>query len=133
MTPRQRLVNIIQRHVANPVMRAVPIQTLLETTGRKSGQQRNTPLFYVEDGADYIVVASNGGAAKAPAWWLNLQAGGPAAVDIRATHRAVTGSQVSDEDKPRLWEQLTSRYPGYNNYQKKTERVIPLVRLSPSA
>lgn len=59
-TPRQRIVNFVQRHVANPVMRAVPIQTLIETTGRKSGEPRRTPVGGKLDGNTFWLVSEFG-------------------------------------------------------------------------
>ena len=104
---------------------------VLTTTGRKSGQSRSTPLFYVNDGASYIVVASAGGASAPPAWWLNLQANPSGSIEAAGHRQSVTASQVAEEDKPRLWQELARRYPGYDAYQRKTTRVIPLVRLQP--
>ena len=102
---------------------------VLTTTGRKSGQQRATPLFIYRDAEDWIVVASNGGTATPPAWLLNLQTD-PAGTlrDGRTTH-PVRAEILSAAEKADWWPRVTSRYKGYESYQSKTDRDIPLVRL----
>jgi deazaflavin-dependent oxidoreductase (nitroreductase family) len=102
---------------------------LLTTKGRKSGKLRTVPLLYLKDGNDAVLVASNGGAAKHPLWWLNLQAEPKAEIQIgRASHR-VHAEQASQADKLRLWPLLTAMYPPYQRYQDITDRDIPVVVL----
>ena len=104
---------------------------LLTTTGRKSGEPRTSALIYAQDGADYLVVASMGGAPQHPSWYLNLTANPEAEVQVKADHVPVTARTASDDEKPRLWKIVTEQWPNYDVYQTRTDRVIPLVVLSP--
>jgi deazaflavin-dependent oxidoreductase (nitroreductase family) len=105
---------------------------LLTTTGRKSGQQRITPLFYLPDGENSIVVASNWGAATHPQWWQNLQANPHAQIQIRERIIPIIAHEADPEEHTRLWTILTARHPDFADYQRKTTRQIPLVILTPN-
>lgn len=105
---------------------------LLDTTGRKTGQKRTTPLLYLPDGANMVIVASKGGAAKHPAWWLNLRANPETRVQVGSRRLAVVAEETAGEDRRRLWERLVAMYPGYANYQRRTKREIPVIRLRPA-
>ena len=105
---------------------------LLTTTGRKSGEPRTSALIFAKDGDDYLVVASMGGAPTHPSWYLNLIANPQAEVQVKGEHIRVTARTASDDEKPRLWKIVTEQWPNYDVYQTRTERVIPLVVLSPS-
>ncbi|HLY67982.1 MAG TPA: nitroreductase family deazaflavin-dependent oxidoreductase [Chloroflexota bacterium] len=108
------------------------VQTLvLTTTGRKSGKQRRNALIYGRDSENYLVVASKGGAAKHPLWYLNLQADPNVNVQVEAQKFAARARTASAEEKPRLWAKMTEIWPAYNDYQAKTERNIPIVVLQP--
>ena len=99
-TPRQRLVSLIQRHVANPVMRAVPIQTLLETTGRKSGEPRRTPIGGKLDGRTFWLVSEFGDRSQ---YVRNIQADPRVRVRVRGRWHSGTAVPLPDDDaKARL-------------------------------
>jgi deazaflavin-dependent oxidoreductase (nitroreductase family) len=104
---------------------------LLNTTGRKSGQRRTNPLLYVRDGEDFVLIASNGGAPKHPAWYLNLMATPDATVEVGDREFRVRAQEADGEEKARLWQKMVEMYPAYDSYQKKTEREIPLLVLHP--
>jgi len=105
---------------------------LVTTIGRKSGQPRTRPLYATKDGNDYIVLASFGGAPQHPDWYQNLQANPQVTVQDRNRTLSTIASTVDDEaDRERLWSKMTTIYPTYNDYQRRTERKIPVVRLSP--
>jgi deazaflavin-dependent oxidoreductase (nitroreductase family) len=104
---------------------------LLVTTGRKSGQRRTTVLLYLEDGGRYVIVASNGGTAKHPVWWLNLQADPAATVEGGGRKTPVRATEARGEEKARLWQRLVRMYPSYEYYQKRTDREIPVIILEP--
>ena len=104
---------------------------LLTTTGRKSGKQRTTPLLYLEGGGRYVVIASVGGAPKHPAWYLNLLANPAATIEAGRRELAVSASTASAEERARLWPLAVQIYPGYDDYQAKTTREIPVVILIP--
>ena len=103
---------------------------LLTTSGRRSGRYYTTPLLFLPDGSDLVVVASYAGKDVEPDWWRNLQAEPQARVQVGPHHWRVEAAQASDEDKARLWPVFCRFYPQYQQYQRKTRRVIPLVRLT---
>ena len=100
---------------------------LLNTVGRKSGKKRTSPLLYVMDGGNFVVIASKGGAATHPAWYLNLRTNPEATVEIGDREVQVEAEVADPEDKTRLWQKMVEMYPAYDDYQKKTEREIPLL------
>lgn len=104
---------------------------LLVTTGRKTGRERTTPLLYLEDGDRRVIVASNGGTARPPVWWLNLSAHPEAEVEVTGRKTRVRAKEAQGEEKARLWESLVRMYPPYKSYQAKTDREIPVVVLEP--
>ena len=106
---------------------------LLTTTGRRSGQPRTAPLIFARDGDDYLVVASVGGMPKHPAWYLNLQADPSAQIQVKAEVRDVIARTATDEEKPRLWRIVNEVWPNYDTYQSRTDRVIPVVVLTPAS
>ena len=113
------------------IWNGVPI-LLLTTTGRKSGQPRTTPLIHARDGDDYLVVASMGGAPQHPQWYLNLVANASAQIQDRSDHIDVTARTAQEDEKARLWKIVAEQWPNYDVYQSRTDRVIPVVVLSPS-
>ena len=99
----------------------------------RSGEPRTSPLIFGRDGDDYLVVASVGGTPKHPAWYLNL-AGRPAAPRSRCgpTTSTSTARTASPDEKPRLWQIVNEVWPNYDVYQSRTDRVIPVVVLTPA-
>jgi deazaflavin-dependent oxidoreductase (nitroreductase family) len=106
---------------------------LLTTTGRKSGQKRTTPLLYTREGGGYVVIASKGGAPRNPLWYLNLQANPRAEVLVGRETQRVQARDAQGEERERLWRAMVDQYSGYDNYQQKTSREIPVVVLEPVA
>jgi deazaflavin-dependent oxidoreductase (nitroreductase family) len=104
---------------------------LLNTVGRKSGKKRATPLLYVVDGEDFVIIALKGGAPTHPAWYLNLMANPDTTVEIEDRKVRVRAEEVGGEEKARLWQRMAELYPTYDDYQKKTKRQIPLLVLRP--
>jgi deazaflavin-dependent oxidoreductase (nitroreductase family) len=104
---------------------------LLTCVGRRSGEPRTLPLLTVRDGERFVVVASNAGDDRHPAWWLNLQAKPEASVQFGTEHHAVRARRASPEEEKRLWPVVEQAYPDYANYRKRTTREIPLVLLEP--
>ncbi|WP_205697208.1 nitroreductase/quinone reductase family protein [Conexibacter sp. SYSU D00693] len=105
---------------------------LLTTKGRKTGQQRSTALMYLEDGPGLAVVASNLGSDKPPAWWLNLKAMPAAEIRIGPERRVVRGRETTDDERERLWPRFVDLYPDYAEYERMTDRRIPIVMLEPA-
>jgi deazaflavin-dependent oxidoreductase (nitroreductase family) len=110
--------------------RGAPV-LLLTTTGRKSGQARTSPLLYLRDGQDLVVVASYGGDDRFPAWYHNLVANPEVSAEVEGTKVELRASVADAATKARLWPELTRMYKTYDSYQKKTDREIPVVLLSP--
>lgn len=104
---------------------------LLTTTGRRSGRARTTPLTFFRDGDDLVVIASNGGADRAPDWSLNLRQNPRAIVQIGRDRLTVQASTAGPEERERLWAGITATYSGYAAYQQKTPRRIPVLILTP--
>jgi deazaflavin-dependent oxidoreductase (nitroreductase family) len=104
---------------------------LLTATGRKSGRPHTAPLLYMADGDAFVVIGSNGGNAKHPAWVHNLRAHPQADVQVGSRHVAVTAREAEGEERARLWSKVVETYRNYENYQKETEREIPVVVLRP--
>ncbi|MGI5268345.1 nitroreductase family deazaflavin-dependent oxidoreductase [Nonomuraea sp. CA-218870] len=102
---------------------------LLTTRGRKSGRLRRTALIYGRDGDRYLLVASNGGSAGHPSWYLNLTADPEVAVQVRADRFAARARTATEEEKKELWPGMVAVFPTYDAYQSRTDRDIPLVIL----
>lgn len=103
---------------------------LLTTTGRKTGKARTTPLLYLPDGDDLVVIASYGGDDRHPRWYLNLQAEPHVTVQVGSEKQARVARTATPAEKARLWPGLVAVYKQYDDYQKKTDRDIPLVMLT---
>jgi deazaflavin-dependent oxidoreductase (nitroreductase family) len=105
---------------------------LLTTAGRRTGRARTIAIIFGRDGDDYLLVASKGGAPHHPEWYLNLTAEPEAAIQVRGERLPVVARTASDDEKPRLWRIMAEVWPNYDVYQTRTERVIPVVVLSPA-
>jgi deazaflavin-dependent oxidoreductase (nitroreductase family) len=108
----------------------VPV-LLLDHVGRKSGTKFTTPLLYLEDGADLVVVASQGGLAKNPQWFHNLRASPDTQVQVGAELRLVRARVASPDERAALWPRLVELYADFETYQTWTDREIPVVVLEP--
>lgn len=106
-------------------------QLLLTTIGRKSGRRFTCPLLSLPDGPNLVVVASYGGQAKPPHWARNLMANPQGWVQIGQHHWEIRAELGDPELRERLWPVFCQYYPGYEAYQKKTDRTIPLLVLKP--
>jgi len=111
-------------------LRGAPV-CLLITTGRKSGQERTAPLIYLKEGDDFIFVASKGGMSSHPDWYRNLEAKPDCAIEIGSQRFAAVARRVDDDEKAALWPRLLAIYPDYDDYQARTTRNIPVIRVSP--
>jgi F420H(2)-dependent quinone reductase len=107
----------------------LPPFLLLEHVGAQSGIRRTTPLVYVRDGDDLVLVASKGGHPRHPAWFHNLRAHPEATVQVGRERRAVRARVATAEERDRLWPKAVRVWPGYSGYQRRTGREIPLVIL----
>ena len=109
--------------------RGVPI-LLLTTKGRRSGEERTTPLIHRTDDDRWVVIGSQGGAPDDPGWVKNIEAD-PDAIEIqvKAERIPVRASVAEGEERDRLWKRMTEIWPDYDTYQEKTNREIPVVVL----
>jgi deazaflavin-dependent oxidoreductase (nitroreductase family) len=108
-----------------------PPMLLLDHVGAKSGKHRTTPLAYLGDGEDLVLVASKGGSPRHPAWFHNLRAYPDTTVQVGSERRAVRARVATAKERTRLWPKVVEMYGGYRHYQRRTEREIPLVILEP--
>lgn len=104
---------------------------LIYTKGRKTGEIRRTPIVHLPDDDDLIVIASKGGAPRHPEWFLNLRAN-PQVWVRRKSKVFEAGAEILDgKEYERMWRRVTDWAPGFQEYQDRTKRQIPLVRLTP--
>jgi deazaflavin-dependent oxidoreductase (nitroreductase family) len=111
-------------------MRGMPV-IILTSKGARTGKIRKTPLMKVEHGGRYAVVASLGGAPKHPLWYYNVVANPLVELQDGPVRRDMIAREVSGEEKAVWWEQAVTAFPDYADYQKKTEREIPLFVVEP--
>ena len=109
----------------------LPPMLLLDHVGAKSGARRTSPLLYIKDGPDVVIVASKGGFHKHPAWFHNVGANPDTTVQIGSERRAVRARVATPQERERLWPKAVAAYGDYARYQERTDREIPLVILEP--
>jgi proline iminopeptidase len=102
---------------------------LLTTTGRTSGESRTVPLIYAADGDRCIVVASKGGAPEHPSWYRNLTANPTVQVQVKGEKFRALARTVEGQERARCWAIASAQWPNYNEYVKRTTRMIPVVAL----
>jgi F420H(2)-dependent quinone reductase len=104
---------------------------LLTTTGRKSGQPRTAPVLYLADGERFVVINTNAGNAKTPAWSLNLRAVPEAAVEVGRRRIEVRARLAEGEERAELWRRHMEQYSGWEYYESKLDREIGVFVLEP--
>ena len=109
-------------------MMGLPV-LLLTTRGRRSGEARTKALMYLPRGDDFVVIASYLGEPKHPAWWLNLTARPEAEVLVGGKTVSVRSREAEGEERAELWREVVARTPDYDEYQRRTQRRIPVVVL----
>ena len=127
---------LLYRHTGGRLGHTIPgvpgKMLLLDHVGAKSGTRRTSPLLYVRDGEDIVVVASKGGFPKHPAWYHNLMANPETTVQIGSEHLAVRARVATPAERERLWALAVAAYRGYEDYAARSKgREIPLVVLEP--
>jgi deazaflavin-dependent oxidoreductase (nitroreductase family) len=105
---------------------------VLETLGRRTGERRTTPVQYLADGESFVVVASNRGAARPPAWCLNLRAHPQAQVQVGARTIDVDAQEAAGEERAELWRRLVAANRYLEGAARKAGRELPLIALAPS-
>jgi F420H(2)-dependent quinone reductase len=104
---------------------------LLTTIGRRSGQPRTAPVLYLADGDRVVVIGSNAGNTKAPAWSYNLKANPDAEVEIRGERRLVRSRLAEGDERAELWQKMNQQYAGFDDYDERTSRDIGVFVLEP--
>jgi F420H(2)-dependent quinone reductase len=104
---------------------------LLTTTGRKSGQPRTAPVVYLADGDDVVLINTNAGNAKIPAWSLNLKANPEAEVELGRQRHQVRARVAEGEERADLWRKHIEQYAGFDDYKAKLDREISVFVLEP--
>jgi deazaflavin-dependent oxidoreductase (nitroreductase family) len=104
---------------------------VLRTTGRRTGNRRESPMLFVEHENGYAVVASNAASRRVPAWWLNLQARPECEVFVDGGWRAARARAASDAEAAALWPRLDEVYVGFEHYRQLATRDFPVVILEP--
>jgi deazaflavin-dependent oxidoreductase (nitroreductase family) len=130
MGAHTRLYRLTNGRIGQRFPGGAPI-LLLDHVGAKTSVERTTPLMYVEDGPDVVIVASKGGHRRNPAWYHNLVANPDTTVQIGAERRAVHARVATPEERERLWPKAVATYGNYAAYQRRTDREIQLVILEP--
>jgi deazaflavin-dependent oxidoreductase (nitroreductase family) len=102
---------------------------LLHTKGRTSGREYVHPLIFREYDGSYLIVASKGGAPEPPDWYLNLEADPDVTVQIKGDKFRAKARTATLDEKPAMWRHMTAVWPDYDEYQKRTDREIPVVVL----
>ncbi|MDQ1432242.1 MAG: hypothetical protein QOF40_2844 [Actinomycetota bacterium] len=102
---------------------------ILHTTGAKTGEPRVIPLMYRQEGDDLVIFASKAGAPTNPDWFHNLRAHPDVSVEVGAETRPVVAREAQGEERDRIWEAHKKEFPGFADYEAKTDRVIPVVVL----
>lgn len=108
----------------------IPV-AILTTTGRKSGERRDSPLYFHRDGDTVVFAASKGGSDKHPMWYLNLKADPAVSVQIKGETLQLTAHDATEAERQQYWPELVAMYPTYEDYQSWTARQIPLVVCRP--
>ncbi|MBK6289835.1 MAG: nitroreductase family deazaflavin-dependent oxidoreductase [Gammaproteobacteria bacterium] len=128
----------VEAYLADPAGRSTGsgpsgLPTLLLTcTGRKSGEQRTTPLVFLQDGENMIIVGSLAGYDSHPAWYLNISANPRCQVQLDDRKMAAIARDASDAERKALWPRLTAMFPPWGYFQKQTERPFAIVVLTPT-
>lgn len=112
------------------LMRGLPV-IIITSVGARSGKQRKTPLMRVEHGGEYLVVASKGGAPDHPSWYHNLIAHPLVGLQDGPQPRDFTARELSGEERQVWWTRAVADFPDYADYQRRTDRQIPILLLTP--
>jgi F420H(2)-dependent quinone reductase len=105
---------------------------LLTTTGRRSGEARTVPVLYLADGNDFVVIGSNAGNRRAPAWALNLKASSEATIEVGRRKVQVSARVAEGDERADLWRRHNEQYAGFDDYEARTDRQISVFILEPT-
>ena len=117
--------------IGGTFLQGAPV-ALLTTTGRKTGEPRVSPLLFWRDGDRIVLIASQGGAAKNPMWYLNLKTDPRVSVQIRNEVLNLNARDATEEERAHYWPKMAAMYTSFDDYQSWTDRVIPVVICDPA-
>lgn len=103
---------------------------LLHTTGAKSGKPRLNPVAYMKDGDRYVIIASKGGAPTNPAWYYNIVANPEVSIEVGTETFRAWAEVIPEPERSELYSKMAAMYPGFAKYERKTDRIIPVIALS---
>jgi deazaflavin-dependent oxidoreductase (nitroreductase family) len=103
---------------------------LLHTVGAKSGEHRLNPTAYIKEGEELIIAASKAGADSHPDWYFNLIANPEVRVEVGDEEFSAVAESAQEPERTHLYDKLKKKYPGFVEYEQKTKRVIPIIKLS---
>jgi deazaflavin-dependent oxidoreductase (nitroreductase family) len=106
---------------------------LLHTVGRRSGVERINPLAYFADGDRYLIVASKGGHPSNPDWYFNLVDNPRVTIEVGTETFEADAVEVAGEDREIVWKRIVATAPGFGEYQKRTDRILPVIALTRAA
>ena len=136
-SPQDFNARIIEEFRANQGVVGGPFEgatlLLLQHVGARSGKDRINPLVYNRDGDRYVVFASKAGAPTNPDWYHNLKANPNVTIEVGTDTIDVVASEASGDERERLFSAQVERSPQFGDYQSKTDRVIPVIVLTPTA
>jgi deazaflavin-dependent oxidoreductase (nitroreductase family) len=118
------------RRTPTTVASGLPL-CFLTVRGRRTGRPRTVPLLYLADAERIVLVATNWGRSRHPAWALNLEAAGEADVTVAAKTRSLSSRRASEEEVVRYWPRAVELWPGYEAYRRRVDREIRLFVLEP--
>jgi len=131
----ERNIGIVDEFRANKGRVGGPFEgktlLLLHNKGAKSGQERINPVAYVKDGDRYVVIASKGGAPTNPDWYYNLLANPLVTIEVGTDKFQARASVAEEPERTRLYNKMVEMMPGFDDYRRKTTRVIPVITLTP--
>lgn len=116
--------------IGGKFLQGAPV-ALLTTIGRRSGEPRVSPLLYLREGDRVVLVASKGGSATNPMWYLNLKANPAVSIQIRDEVLHLTARNATEEERAHYWPKMVAMYSSFDDYQSWTDRVIPVVICEP--
>ena len=116
--------------IGGKFLQGAPV-ALLTTTGRKTGEPRVSPLLFMREGNRIVLIASQGGAATNPMWYLNLKANPKVSVQIKDEVLNLTARDATEDERAHYWPKMAEMYSSFDDYQSWTDRVIPVVICDP--
>ena len=116
--------------VGGKFLQGAPV-ALLTTIGRKTGEPRVSPLLFLREGNRIVLIASQGGAATNPMWYLNLTANPTVSVQIKDEVLQLTARDATEDERAQYWPKMTQMYSSFDDYQSWTDRRIPVVICDP--